>query len=55
MRGGELGRVDGEETVVMMHCMREDSIFNKEENKENLCTMPSFLKVSCSYLDSHIV
>lgn len=31
--GVELGRIEGEETMVRMYCMREDSIVNKNFKK----------------------
>lgn len=30
----ELGDVQGEETIIRIHCMRKELIFNKKEKKE---------------------
>lgn len=34
---GELGDVQGEETIIRIHCMRKELIFNKKEKRNVFC------------------
>lgn len=51
--GEEPGRVEGEEIVVKIYCLRKESISHKKHTRKILCDL-DILLVPCEYKLTHI-